>query len=117
MLFTIQAYLEDYLSKRNLVDSDGYAVRLANLYFYQRSSKDIPQFLRSVRRIKTVLFANNGIGNRAEFERSLVRRLDNNFQKKKAANVSRRYGVRKENHPALVEDNDRRLVRGIQTRS
>ena len=89
MLFTIQAYLENYLSKRSIVDSDGYAVRLANLYFYQRSSMHTPQFLRKVRLIRTVLFVNNGIKNRAEFERSLVRRLDSRFKKKlEACNTS-----------------------------
>ena len=46
MLFTIQGYLQDYLSKRNLADSDGYAVQLANLYFHHRSSMDDVQFLR-----------------------------------------------------------------------
>jgi len=81
MLFTIQGYLQDYLSKRNLADSDGYAVQLANLYFYHRSSMDDVQFLRRVRRIRTVLFVNNGIGNRVEFERTLVRWLDGRFKK------------------------------------
>jgi len=82
MLFTIQAYLEDYLNKRNLLDSDGYAVRLANLYFHHRPIMDIDVFLQKVRRIRTVIFANNGIGNRAEFEKALVDRLDRQFKKK-----------------------------------
>jgi hypothetical protein len=82
MLFAIQAYLEDYLARRNLVDSDGYAVRLANLYFYHRSSMSTAAFLRKVRRIRTVIFVNNGIDNRAEFERALIDRLDKNFKKK-----------------------------------
>jgi hypothetical protein len=88
MLFTIQAYLEEYFSKRNLVDSDGYAVRLANLYFYRRSSMDASQFLRKVKRIRTVLFVNNGIMNRAEFERMLISRLDSQFKKKLETNKS-----------------------------
>lgn len=82
MLFAIQAYLEDYLNKRNLVDSDGYAVHLANLYFHQRSQSDIDSFLRRAMRIKTVMFANYKIRDRSEFERSLVRRLDQRFKKK-----------------------------------
>jgi hypothetical protein len=82
MLFTIQAYLEDYLNKRNLIDPDGYAVRLANLYFYQRSRMETPQFLRKVGRIRTVIFANNGIQDRAEFEKMLIDRLDKQFKKK-----------------------------------
>lgn len=83
MLFTIQAYLEDYLKKRSLADSDGYAVHLSNLYFYQRSSMGTSQFLRKVGRINTVLFVNNGIRNRAQFETSLIiERLDPRFKKK-----------------------------------
>jgi len=85
MLFTIQTYLEEYLSKRHLVDSDGYAIKLANLYFYRRSDGDTAQFLRKVSRIKTVMFVNAGITNRAEFERALVGRLDNQFKKKLTA--------------------------------
>jgi ubiquitin C-terminal hydrolase len=81
MLFTIQAYLEDYLNRRNLADSDGYAVRLANLYFYQRSGLDTSQFLRKVRQIRTVLFVNNGIQDRADFEKALIDRLDKQFKK------------------------------------
>lgn len=86
MLFTIQAYLEEYLNKRNLVDSDGYAVRLANLYFYHRSNADNNLFFSKVGRIRTVLFVNNGIKNRKEFEQSLIRRLDNRYKKKFISN-------------------------------
>ena len=86
MLFTIQGYLQDHLSKRILADSDGYAVQLANLYFYHRSSMDTTQFLRRVRRIRTVLFVNNGIRDRADFENELVHRLDNRFKKKLESN-------------------------------
>ena len=86
MLFTIQTYLEEYLSKRNMVDSDGYTVRLANLYFYHRSSTEDALFFSKVARIRTVLFLNNGIENRKDFELSLIRRLDNKFKKKLGAN-------------------------------
>ena len=81
MLFTIQAYLEDYLNKQNLVDTDGYAVHLANLYFYYRSTMDVTAFLRKVRRIRTVIFVNSD-RDRAEFEKVLVDRLDRRFKKK-----------------------------------
>lgn len=86
MLFTVQTYLEEYLSKRNMVDSDGYAVRLANLYFYYRSKTEDALFLSKLRRIRTVLFLNNNIENRKEFEQSLIRRLDNKFKKKLCSN-------------------------------
>jgi len=82
MLFTIQTYLEEYLNNRNCIDSDGYAVRLANIYFYDRSSTDSPQFFNKVGRIKTVLFVNNNIGNRKGFEKTLINRLDKRFKKK-----------------------------------
>ncbi len=82
MLFTIQTYIEEYLNKRSLVDSDGYAVRLANLYFYHRSNIENVQFLSRVGRIRTLLFLNNGIKERKKFESSLVRLLDNRFKKK-----------------------------------
>ena len=82
MLFTIQAYLEDYFSHRNLRDPDGYAVLLANFYFHRRSALSDVDFLRQMRRIKTVFFENNSIGGRPEFERSLLERLDKRFKKK-----------------------------------
>lgn len=86
MLFTIQTYLEEYLNKRNMVDSDGYTVRLANLYFYQRSNTEDVLFYRKVGHIKTVLFLNNGIKDRKEFEQSLIHRLDMKFKKKLGSN-------------------------------
>jgi hypothetical protein len=86
MLFTIQTYLEEYLSKRNMVDFDGYAVRLANLYFYYRSNTEDALFFSKIGHIKTVLFLNNSIENRKEFEQSLIRRLDNKFKKKLGSN-------------------------------
>jgi len=81
MLFTIQAYLQDYLHKRSIIDSDGYAVRLANLYFYERLKLEPDQFLRKINRIKTTLFINNDINNRIQFEKSLLDRLDKSFKK------------------------------------
>lgn len=86
MLFTIQTYLEEYLGKRNMVDSDGYAVRLANLYFYHRSNTDEALFFSRVGHIRTVLFLNNGIKDRKEFEQFLIRRLDNKYKKKLGSN-------------------------------
>ncbi len=53
MLFRIQAALEDYLGKRDLADSDGYALRLANMYFNQRSDTDTSSLLSKVRRVNT----------------------------------------------------------------
>ena len=54
MLFTIQAYLEDYISHRTYQDTDGYAVSLANLYFHQRKSCSDDILLRRIGRIGTV---------------------------------------------------------------
>jgi hypothetical protein len=89
MLFTIQAHLEDYLNKHNLADSDGYAVQLANLYFYHRPTMENDAFLRKVRRIRTVFFANNGVRDRAQFEKALVDRLDRRFKKNWMRRTSR----------------------------
>jgi hypothetical protein len=86
MLFTIQTYLEEYISKRNMSDSDGYAVRLANLYFYFRSNNEDTQFFSKIGHIRTVFFLNNDVENRKEFEKSLVNRLDNKFKKKLVTN-------------------------------
>ena len=80
MLFTIQAYLEDYLSRRNLVDSDGYAVRLANLYYHKRSSMDACAILNAAGRIRTTFYMNNDLGNRFDFEQDLMARLDRRYQ-------------------------------------
>ena len=82
MLFTIQAYLEDYLSNRRLQDTDGYAVSLANLYFHQRRTSSNESLLRRMRKINTVLFENNNIPSRSNFEKNLLIRLDNKFKKK-----------------------------------
>jgi hypothetical protein len=82
MLFTIQTYIEEYLNKRNMKDPDGYAVRLANLYFYHRTKTEDTLFLTKIRRIRTVIFVNNNVLNRNEFELSLIHRLDNRFKKK-----------------------------------
>lgn len=86
MLFTIQAYLEEYFNKRNIIDTDGYAVRLANMYFYYRSEINDMLFISKVGRIKTVIYLNNAIDNRKEFELSLIHRLDKKFKKKLCTN-------------------------------
>ena len=81
MLFAIQAYIEDFISRRNFNDSDGYAVHVSNLYFHKRLSLETKVFLRRMRRIRTVFFENNKIDNRAEFEQVLLERLDKKFKK------------------------------------
>jgi len=86
MLFTIQTYLEEYFIKRNMVDSDGYAVRLANMYFYHRSNTEDALFNVKVGRIRTVIFLNNNIEDRKSFEKSLIRHLDKKYKKKQGSN-------------------------------
>lgn len=81
MLFAIQAYIEDFILRRNFNDSDGYAVHVSNLYFHKRLSLETKVFLRRMRRIRTVFFENNKIDNRAEFEQVLLERLDKKFKK------------------------------------
>ncbi len=82
MLCSIQAYLEDYLNRRGISDIDGFAVKLANLYFNNRASSDQDSFLRKVSGIRTVLYANNGISDRSRFDAMLIDRLDSRFKKK-----------------------------------
>jgi len=81
MLFAIQAFVEDFISRRNLRDTDSYAVHVSNLYFHERLSLEDNGFRKRMRRIKTVFFDNNNIDNRAEFERTLLERLDKRFKK------------------------------------
>jgi hypothetical protein len=81
MLFTIQAYLEDYLNKRRITDPDAYAVRVANLYYHHRATMETDAFARRMKRIRTLLFVNSAI-KRAEFELELLARLDKRFKKK-----------------------------------
>lgn len=85
MLFTIQTFLEDYLSRRNISDPDGYAVRVANLYYHDRASMETNAFSRRMRRVRTLLFINNSGIKRAEFENELLARLDKKFKKKLGA--------------------------------
>jgi hypothetical protein len=82
MLFTIQAFVEDYLKRRNINDADGYALHVANMYYHHRASLDKAKFLRKLRAIKTLLFTINPIENRTAFEDELLGRLDNLFKKK-----------------------------------
>ncbi len=81
MLFSIQAYIEDYIILRNLRDTDGYAVQVASLYFHNRASLGDPELLRRIRRIRTVFFSNNSIAHRAEFEKLMLKHLDRKFKK------------------------------------
>lgn len=82
MLFSIQTYIEEYLIKRGIQDSDGYAIKLSNLFFYQYEELDELIFLKKVTNIRTVLFKNNNISNRSEFEQQIIIRLKNEFKKK-----------------------------------
>lgn len=82
MLFSIQSFLEDYFAGRNWRDSDGYAVNLANVYFHQRSSSSSASVLKGFGQIRTVFFENNDAGSRREFEKEILKRLDNRFKKK-----------------------------------
>ena len=82
MLFSIQIFLEEYLANRNIVDSDGYAVRLANLYYYYRANIGESQFFKRLSNIRTIIFVKNSIKDRKYFEQSIVRLLDSKFKKK-----------------------------------
>ncbi len=82
MIFSIQRYVEDYAAKRNLNDTDQYAVKLANLYDGERAKCDSgDEFLRKMHRIRTSFFVGNGL-DRSRFENQLLSRLDRKFKKK-----------------------------------
>jgi hypothetical protein len=81
MIFSIQRYVEDYLSRRGIDDLDQYAVRVANLYDTSRDEVSKDDFLSRMRKVRTVLFGNNTSLDRPEFESALLGRLDQNFRK------------------------------------
>lgn len=82
MVFSIQRFVEDYLGKRNVNDTDQYSVALANLYDEFRSGISKDDFLVRMGKIRTVLFQNNRIKDRRDFESALLARLDSKFKKK-----------------------------------
>lgn len=83
MIFSVQRYIEDYLSRRSLSDVDQYAVKIANLYAKRRSELEYDGFLRAMKKIRTVLFKNASSVARADFEKRLLELLDKNFKKKR----------------------------------
>jgi len=85
MIFSLQRYIEDYLVRRSLSDIDQYSVRLANLYDNDRSKSTDQDFLKRMKRIRTVLFLNNTGIDREDFEAALLKQLDSRFKKKTTA--------------------------------
>jgi hypothetical protein len=82
MIFSVQRYIEDYLERRGLSDVDQYAVKIANLYVQLRPTASDANLLQAMRGARTVLFRNHADLNRKEFEASLLKALNRNFQKK-----------------------------------
>jgi hypothetical protein len=82
MVFSVQRFIEDYLNRRSINDTDQYAVAVANLYDQSRSSLSQEEFLLRMRRIRTSLFRRNRALDRPGFETTLLRRLDAKFKKK-----------------------------------
>ncbi len=83
MIFSIQRFLEDYFEGRSLRDVDQFAVSIANLYDNRRAHTSDADFLRAMRRIRTVFYKNNVSLTRADFERHLLKLLDGRFHPKK----------------------------------
>src|SRR6266540_3670741 len=82
MLFTIQSYLEDHFRNRGLIDSDGYSVKVANLYYFQRGAiGSLEEFLLKIHRVKTVFYLNNRLESRTGFEQQLVSKMETKFGK------------------------------------
>lgn len=87
MIFSVQHYLEDYFERLGLRDVDQYAVKVANVYSSLTPASPDTNVLRSIHRIHTVFFRNNGNLKRTEFESKLLDLLNRQF-KKKAHNLS-----------------------------
>lgn len=82
MIFSVQRFLEDYFTRSGLVDTDQYAVSLANVYDRERSTKSVASFLKSAHRIRTAFYRQNHQLDRQEFESSILSLLDKKFKKK-----------------------------------
>ncbi len=80
MIYSLQAYIEDYLSRRNIQDDDGYAIRLTVMFYRFRSQMSDENFISKIHRIHTTLFKNNRI-NRLDFELTILKRIDANINK------------------------------------
>jgi hypothetical protein len=83
MIFSIQRFLEDYFEGRSLRDVDQFAVSIANLYDNRRAQTSDTEFLRAMRRLRTVFYKNNSSLTRVDFERHLLKLLDDRFDPKK----------------------------------
>ncbi len=83
MIFSIQRFLEDYFEGRSLRDADQFAVSIANLYENRRAQTSDNQFLVAMRKLRTVFYKNNSSLIRADFERHLLKLLDDRFDPKK----------------------------------
>lgn len=81
-VFSIQRFIEDYLVRLGLEDTDQYSVRLANLYEDHRCDYDYDDFLERISRIRTVVFRNNRGVTRGDVEGKLVASLDRRFMGK-----------------------------------
>lgn len=81
-VFSIQRFIEDYLVRLGLDDSDQYSVRVANLYEDRRCQFEYDEFLERVGRVRTVIFRNNPEIERGDVEGKLVKALDRRFMGK-----------------------------------
>ncbi|EKE05532.1 MAG: hypothetical protein ACD_19C00230G0001 [uncultured bacterium] len=88
MLFSIQAYIEEYLASKNITDTDGYAVKLANLYYFNRLNYDNLNFTNKVNRIHSLIFYSNSISDRRAFIQILVNRVDYFFKASLEKNIN-----------------------------
>ena len=82
MIFTIQTYIEEYFNNRSISDTDGFAVKLANLYFHEREHLTYEELVSKASRIRTVIYKKNNIDDKSLFLNTLFGRLDRLFKKK-----------------------------------
>jgi hypothetical protein len=82
MIFSVQRFLEDYLTGRGYNDPDQYSIALATAYSRNRAGRTDASFLGVMRKLRTSFFRANPDLSRPEFERSILSRLDGRFKKK-----------------------------------
>lgn len=82
MIFSIQAYLENYFDRRGLTDIDQYSVSISKLYDSSRHAVTETAFLAEMKRLRTSFYKRNNHLQRDTFERRLLTLLDKKFKKK-----------------------------------
>ncbi len=109
MIFSVQRYLEDSFASQGLVDTDQYAVKIANIFSNLSPQTNDEHLKRSIHNIRTIFFRTNPSISRKDFESSMIRKLKSKF-KKKTEQLLFPGGVQKE-EKLLKKQNRRSLAK------